>query len=83
MRPASLFLCGIVLLTSTLPAMAIDSVTREQEIVELRLGQRIYVDDGSCPRGQIKLVTGSTLSTSGVTRARACVPRMGSKSKMQ
>lgn len=82
MRPAKLLLCGIALLTSTLPAMAIDSVSREQDIVGLRLGQRIYVDDGSCPRGQIKEVTGSALTANGVTRIRSCVPRMGSKSKM-
>ena len=63
------------------PALAIDQVARDQDIVELRLGQRILVDDGSCPTGQIKEVSGTTLSTSGVTRVRKCVPRAGTKTR--
>lgn len=81
MRPAHLLLCGLALLTTTLPAMAMESVSREQDIVNLRLGQRLYVDDGSCPRGQIKEVTGSTLTAAGITRTRTCVPRLGTKTK--
>ncbi|HXO71980.1 MAG TPA: DUF6719 family protein [Bradyrhizobium sp.] len=60
------------------PALA-QQVAREQDIADLRLGQRIMVDDGSCPAGQIKEVTGVKLTTSGVARARKCVPRMGTK----
>jgi hypothetical protein len=60
------------------PAAA-QQVGREQDISDLRLGQRVMVDDGSCPAGQIKEVTGVTLTTSGVARARKCVPRMGTK----
>jgi hypothetical protein len=56
-------------------------VGREQDIVDLRLGQRVLVDDGSCPAGQIKEVTGVTLTTTGIARARKCVPRIGVKSK--
>jgi hypothetical protein len=56
-----------------------EQVAREQDIVDLRLGQRIMVDDGSCPAGQIKEVTGVKLTTSGIARARKCVPRMGTK----
>jgi hypothetical protein len=55
--------------------------SREQDIVELRLGQRIQVDDGSCPTGQIKEVSGTTLTAAGVTRVRKCVPRLGTKKK--
>ncbi|UYO47409.1 hypothetical protein KQX64_15400 [Rhodopseudomonas palustris] len=51
-------------------------VFREQDITELRLGQKILVDDGSCPNGQIKEVTGSTLSTSGVVATVKCIPRV-------
>ncbi len=83
MRLSRLFLCGFALLTTTLPAMAIDSANNEKDIVNLRLGQRIYVDDGSCPRGQIKQVIGATLTATGVTRTRTCVPRMGTKTKTQ
>jgi hypothetical protein len=60
------------------PATA-QQVGREQDIVDLRLGQRIMVDDGSCPAGQIKEVTGVKLTTTGIARARKCVPRMGTK----
>ena len=63
------------------PALAIDQVNREQDIVDVRLGQRILVDDGSCPTGQIKEVSGTTLTTSGVTRVRKCVPRAGTKTR--
>jgi len=60
------------------PVLA-QQVSREQDIVDLRLGQRVMVDDGSCPAGQIKEVTGVKLTTSGIARARKCVPRMGTK----
>ena len=51
-------------------------VSRESDIVSLRLGQRIQVDDGSCPTGQIKEVTGTTLTPEGVARSSKCVPRV-------
>jgi hypothetical protein len=60
------------------PALA-QQVAREQDIIDLRLGQRIMVDDGSCPAGQIKEVTGVKMTTTGIARARKCVPRMGTK----
>jgi hypothetical protein len=64
------------------PALA-EQVSREQDIVDLRLGQRILVDDGSCPAGQIKEVSGSQMTTSGVLRTRKCIPRLGTKQKRQ
>ena len=36
--------------------------SREQDIADLRLGQRVLVDDGSCPAGQIKEVMGSQMT---------------------
>ena len=56
-------------------------VSREQDIVELRLGQRVMVDDGSCPAGQIKEVQGAQMTASGVVRTRKCVPRLGPKTR--
>ena len=38
----------------------------------LRTGQKVLVDNGSCPAGQVMQVTGST---PGVARAKQCVPR--------
>ena len=56
-------------------------VSREQDIADLRLGQRVMVDDGSCPAGQIKEVQGSQMTTTGVVRTRKCVPRLGPKTR--
>ena len=52
---------------------------REQDIVDLRLGQRILVDDGSCPAGQIKEVYGARMTESGILRSVRCIPRSGTK----
>jgi len=54
-----------------------EQVSREQDIVSLRLGQRILVDDGSCPAGQIKEVSGTKMTASGILRAQKCIPRVG------
>ena len=60
------------------PAQA-QYIGREQDIADLRLGQRVLVDDGTCPAGQIKEVSGARMTSMGVERARKCVPRFGSK----
>ena len=78
MRSAIVFL-GCAALTAVAAPASAQQVAREQDIVDLRLGQRMMVDDGSCPAGQIKEVTGVKLTTTGVARARKCVPRMGTK----
>jgi hypothetical protein len=54
---------------------AMTLLSREPAVSDLRLGQRVYVDDGSCPQGQVKEVTGSRLTASGIERTRKCVPR--------
>jgi hypothetical protein len=61
------------------PAASAQVKGREQDIVDLRLGQRVLVDDGSCPAGQIKEVSGSQMTSHGVTRVRKCIPRLGTK----
>jgi len=63
---------------AAVPSSAIaEQVSREQDILNLRLGQRIFVDDGSCPAGQIKEVSGAKMTPSGVLRAQKCIPRIG------
>ncbi len=52
---------------------AMTLLTREPS--DVRLGQRVYVDDGTCPQGQVKEVTGSRLTPTGIERTRKCVPR--------
>ncbi|WP_414644799.1 DUF6719 family protein [Bradyrhizobium sp.] len=54
---------------------------REQDIPDLKLGQRVKVDDGTCPAGQVKEVTGAKMTESGLVRAYKCVPRLGIKQK--
>ncbi|WP_424631862.1 DUF6719 family protein [Bradyrhizobium sp. SYSU BS000235] len=63
-----------VSLLSAVPASA-DIVMRESDIHDLRLGQHVYIDDGSCPAGQIKEVTGVKLTAAGVARVRKCADR--------
>jgi hypothetical protein len=60
------------------PAFA-QQFSHEREIGELRLGQRVMVDDGSCPAGQILEISGATLTPEGVTRVRKCIARKGTK----
>jgi hypothetical protein len=73
-----LLLGGVALLAFAAPAMA-EQVSREQDIVGLRLGQRILVDDGSCPAGQIKEVSGAQMTAAGIVPVRKCIPRSGTK----
>ena len=69
--------CGAALMSTA--AVGAEQVSSERDIVDLRLGQRIQVDDGTCPTGQIKEVTGAQLSSAGVVRRIACVPRQGAR----
>jgi hypothetical protein len=69
---------GIALCLTASAAFA-QTVSREQDIGDLRLGQRVMVDDGSCPAGQIKEVQGAQMTASGVLRTRKCIPRLGTK----
>lgn len=57
------------------------TIGREQDIVDLKLGQRVQVDDGTCPAGQIKEVRGSKMTDKGVVRTATCVARFGPKSR--
>lgn len=67
---------------STMAAVAQQSIVpRERDIGELRLGQRVMVDDGSCPAGQIKEVQGAQMTATGVVRTRKCVARLGPKTR--
>jgi hypothetical protein len=67
------------IVAAALSLFAITILTREPDAGELRLGQRVYVDDGTCPAGQIKEVAGANLTASGVVRSRQCVARTSVK----
>ncbi len=70
--------CGLSVLAATALAQ---QISREQDIGELRLGQRIKVDDGTCPAGQIKEVSGTRMTPTGIIRTQKCIPRLGPKQR--
>ena len=81
-RSALRLLATVAALAIAGPAMAqLHIYPREQDVPEVRLGQRVQVDDGSCPTGQIKEISGTTLTAAGVTRVSKCVPRLGTKKR--
>jgi Family of unknown function (DUF6719) len=55
-------------------AAATTKVSKEPPNGGLRYGERLLVDDGSCPAGQIKELTGAK-SANGVKRLRRCIKR--------
>jgi hypothetical protein len=72
---SALLIAGLA--SSSLVRVAIaEQVGREQDINNLRLGQRIRVDDGSCPAGQVKEVSGAKMVSGQIARVRKCVPRV-------
>ncbi len=74
-------LCCVVLLGLAAAPASAQQVGREQDIGDLRLGQRVLVDDGTCPAGQVKEVMGAQMTASGVARTHKCVPRQGPKKR--
>jgi hypothetical protein len=79
---ARVIIASAILVALAAPAFAqTQHVAREQDIVGLRLGQRVMVDDGTCPSGQVKEVSGAKMTPTGVAPARTCVPRLAAKKK--
>ena len=73
-------LSSLLLLVTASTALAMNNqVPREQDIVGLRLGQRVLVDDGTCAAGTIKEVSGAKMTPTGVLATRTCVPRAPKK----
>jgi hypothetical protein len=70
-----------ILLLALAPNAVAEQVSREQDIVNLRLGQRMKVDDGTCPAGQIKEISGAKIIATGVVHTRKCIPRLGPRIK--
>jgi Family of unknown function (DUF6719) len=72
--------CGVLLSLAAVPSFA-QQVSREQDIAGLRLGQRVMVDDGTCPAGQVKEVLGAQMTPAGIARTSKCIARQGPKKK--
>ncbi|CCD88142.1 conserved protein of unknown function [Bradyrhizobium sp. ORS 285] len=74
-------LSGLALLLLLAAPSHAQYVGREEDVTDLRLGQRVLVDDGTCPAGQVKEVLGSKMAETGIVRTVQCVPRFGPKKK--
>ena len=74
---------SFALLLAAMPATCAEGlyVSREQDIVGLRLGQRVLVDDGTCGAGEIKEVLGSRMTPTGVLATKKCIQRLGPKKR--
>lgn len=70
--------CGIFFAVATHPVMA-EALKQEPAMGQLREGQVVLVDDGSCPAGQIKQVTGGNHvkvgGTKHIVRTYKCVSK--------
>jgi hypothetical protein len=78
---ASVLLLGALAMSALASPAAAQQVSREQDIVNLRLGQRIRVDDGTCPAGQVKEVSGAKMAATGIVRTHKCIPRVAGKTR--
>jgi uncharacterized protein DUF6719 len=70
-----LAVCAVALIAGASNAWSYVALPREPAEGDLRLGQRIRVDDGTCPTGQVKEVTAAKLTPQGISRTRVCVKR--------
>ena len=73
--------CSGVLLGLTSVPLAAQQFSREQDVVGLRLGQRVTVDDGTCPAGQVKELLGAQMTPAGIARTSKCIARQGPKKR--
>ena len=80
-RQTLLILFSLLVATfgGTLPLFGAQILKREPNMGAMKEGQRVLVDDGSCPAGQIKEVIGGNHSKVGgykqLERQRRCISR--------
>lgn len=56
------------------PAFTNEILKKEPGIGHLPTGASVLIDDGTCPKGQIKKVVGGSVAT-GQPRVRSCIPK--------
>ena len=70
--------CKLVLVALVF-AIAVSALKEEPPMWQLREGQTVLVDDGSCPAGQIKQIIGGNHVKAGGTkhilRTYKCIPK--------
>ena len=78
-RRLGLLTLGVLVANMAAGASLAEVLKREPPMGQLREGQRVLVDDGKCPAGQIMEVTGGNHIKVGgskrIERSRRCVPR--------
>jgi hypothetical protein len=82
MRARTFAITAILLVSFTMSALTAQAqqlLKREPAMGAMKEGQRVLVDDGTCPKGQVKEVVGGNHTKVGGTkkleRTRNCVPR--------
>jgi len=77
--PIRILSAAIIFLSAISIGIAAAAVPLSQEPADLRAGQKVRVDDGTCPAGQVKEVMGSAVRQSNgsiiIKRIRNCVRR--------
>ena len=78
-RCIGILAAGILLASALTTANAAQILKQEPPMGKLREGERVLVDDGKCPAGQIMEVTGGNHIKVGgkkqIERSRRCVPK--------
>ena len=75
MRIAIVPLASLLALCAAATVCAAQAVLKEEPAKGvLRVGEVVYVDDGSCPPGELKKITGGN-QKAGKTRVVECVKR--------
>jgi hypothetical protein len=74
----ALFVCGVAV-AIPMERAAAQIVKKEPAMGAMKEGERVLVDDGSCPKGQIKEVIGGNHTKVGgkkqIERRRRCIAR--------
>jgi len=81
MKTLCVLILGVSGISTLVSATRAQQFSNEKDIGELRLGQRVKVDDGTCPAGQVKEISGTKMTNGGIVRTRKCIPRTGTKHK--
>ena len=74
MKTSLLLAAALALLGSSVPIVAAEMLKAEPERGTLAFMAEALVDDGTCPKGQVKKVIGGNFRL-GVERKNSCVPR--------
>ncbi len=78
-RKTVFFALAVIAVLAAAPPLRAEILKKEPAMGALREGQVVLVDDGSCPAGQLKQVTGGNHVKAGGTkhieRSYKCVPK--------